>query len=136
METAWNFRNTWVQVTKLPLKNFGFYGFLTIGMFSGSSENTRDLGKSLAYGFFFSSLGIFCPRDSGFFLIPGLLSPGFSRNPRHLCKILGIFFGIFYLRDILGIPYPLDQNFFRWMGYPEKKSTLQVTIFSKYKKLL
>ena len=50
----------------------------------------------------------FYPRNSGFLLISGFLSPRFSQNPRDS----GIFtFGI-------------SRDFFRGMGYPDKKPPL------------
>ena len=59
-------------------KNFGFYGFLTIGIFSVFSKNSGIFGKSSGFGFclvswFYSpgfgifSLGIFIPGYSRFF---------------------------------------------------------------------
>ena len=54
----------------LDRKILGFYGFRTIGIFSGYSENPRDSG------FFFRVSGCLSP-GSGFFLISG-----FSRNPQ------------------------------------------------------
>ena len=41
-------------------------------------------------------------------------------------------FGIFYVRDILGIFYPRDRNFFRGMEYPDKKPPLVMGKFEVY----
>ena len=83
METAWNFRNTWVQVTKLPLKNFGFYGFRTIGINTGFFENPRGSGFFSVSGFLSPGFGIFLNFEIS---IPRIFakSPGFKRNLQDL----------------------------------------------------
>ena len=66
-------------------------------------------------------------RVSGFFGVSGFWSPGFFTLGNGIFReILGIrdFFGIFYLRNIPGIFYPRDRDFFRGMVYPDKKPTL------------
>ena len=92
------------------LKILSFYDFLAIGIFPGSSENPREFWRIPGITNFYQSRN-FYPRDSGFFLISGFLSPGFSRNPLD---------SGFYLQDIPGIfypdSYPLNSDFFSWDG--------------------
>ena len=62
------------------------------------------------------------PRDSGFILISRFLSPGFMENPRD-----SGFFRDFLASGYTGDFYPRDRDFFRGMGYPDKKPTLLVS---------
>ena len=94
-------------------KNFlGFSRYSDFREFFGIFAKSPGFEVFVDSGFLsqgFSSLGY------GIFLVSRFLSPGF-----------GIFLnvGIFYLRDILGIFYPRDRDFFRGMGYPNKKPPL------------
>ena len=74
----------------------GFYGFLTIGIYSGfwRIPGIRDF---LVSGFLSLGFGIFLNFE--------IFIPGFSHNPWNFCKIPGI-------------------GIFRGMRYPDKKPTL------------
>ena len=92
------------------------FGFLR---FSEHRDFFGIFGKSPGYGIFSGFLEN--PRDSGFFQ---------SRNfyPRDS----GFFESRdFYPRDFLPSGYPRDRDFFRGMGYPDKKPTLLIITFQK-----
>ena len=118
----------------------GFYGFLTIGIFSGFSENPRDSWQIPGIRDF-RSLGIFIPGIRNFLslgiLIPGIRDFPYFRDfyPRDFRKIPVIYVKspgsvIFHLWDIPGIGI-----FFRGMGYPNKKPPLLSKLFLVYSKM-
>ena len=101
------------KILKIPKsRESGFENPEIPGLGIWKSQNPR------ARDFFFRDIpGIwdffesrdFYPRDSGFLFSLGI-------------------FGIFDLRDIPGIFYPRDRDFYRGMGYVDKKPTLNHTI--------
>ena len=123
---------------------------MTIGIFSGFSENPRDFWQipgirdffvvsgflspgfsSPGFGIFFS-LGIFIPGIRDFFKSRDFYprDSGFFLISGFLSLEFGIFiprirdfFGIFDLRDIPGIFYPRDRDFFSWDGISRQKAT-------------
>ena len=91
-----------------------------LGIWKSQNPRARDLKipKSPGSGFLFSGY----PRDLGFFE-----SRDFYPRDSGFLFSLGIF-GIFDLRDIPGIFYPRDRDFYPGMGYVDKKPTLNHTI--------